>query len=141
MAADGVATAPTQVVSLAACTTFILTTNAGLEQLTADEVLEAAASINLDPPIESADVELRPWNCFGRVLLRRPATTAVDPALERTLTALRSVHDVLHHHAMLPLPDAVDPPLTLYELLRGVPLMGALEQSGIGTPGCGTGCT
>ena len=122
MAADGGATAPPQVVSLAACTSFILTTNAGLEQLTADELLEAAAANDLDPPIESADVQLRPWNCFGRVLLRRPATTAVEPALGRTLTALRSVHDVLHHHAMLPLPDAVDPPLALYELLRGVPL-------------------
>ena len=106
----------------------MLTTNAGLEALVKEELLEAAAA--LTPPIAAADVALRPWGCFGRVLLRRrvdadapPAPAGgsgsgsmCDPPLERVLLRLRSVHDVLWHHARMPLPaDAADPPLALYE--------------------------
>ena len=46
----------------------------------------------------------------------------VDPALERVLLSLRSIHDALWHHLTLPLPDAVDAPLALYEALCAVPL-------------------
>lgn len=92
-----------------------------------------AAGKELSPPVCAADISLQPWGCFGYVLLRRPAWTAaavgnarddlVDGALQRLLLGLRSVHDVLWHFMMLPLPSAADnPPLALYESLRAMPV-------------------
>ena len=60
---------------------FVLTTNAGLEEVVRDEVLEASRKAGLLPPIPPTDIELRPWGCPGRVLVRRPA------AMPRTSTA------------------------------------------------------
>lgn len=114
---------------------FLLTTNAGLEQLSAEELLEAAARSDLSPPIRAADLTIRPWGCFGRVLLRRPPIASLaaeaggsgsgrmcEPSLERVLLSLRCVHDVLWHHARLRLPTGADDvPLALYELIRRSP--------------------
>ena len=101
-------------------TSFVLTTNGGLEALVADELRAAAHAAGLQPPIAADDIELRPWNCFGRVLLKRPQ--ASDSSLTRILLGLRGVHDILQHHMVLPLPDCADPPLALYEQLRIAPL-------------------
>ena len=99
---------------------FVLTTNAGLEALVADELCAAARAIGLTPPITQEDIQLRPWNCFGRVLLKWPH--AVDALLIDALLRLRGVHDILQHHMVMPLPDGADPPLALYEQLRVAPL-------------------
>ena len=96
-------------------TSYMLTTNGGLEALVETELRRAVH--DLDPPVADDDIKLRPWNSFGRVLLTRHSA-ADEPLLENLLLALRGVHDVLRHHMMLPLPDASDPPLALYELLR-----------------------
>ena len=55
-----------------ATSSFVLTTNAGLEAFVSDELRAAAQAARLEPPISPGDVELRPWQCFGRVLLKRP---------------------------------------------------------------------
>ena len=104
-----------------ATSSFVLTTNAGLEAFVSDELRAAAQAARLEPPISPGDVELRPWQCFGRVLLKRPCASD-DAALIKILLELRGVHDVLEHHKTLMLPDAADPPLALYEALRVEPL-------------------
>jgi 23S rRNA G2445 N2-methylase RlmL len=102
---------------------FVLTTNAGLEDIVAAEIIAAGEREQLEPPILPHDLETRPWNCFGRVQLHRQSSGELaDPALERLLLSLRSVHDVIRHHMTLPLPATADPPLALYESLRVLPL-------------------
>ena len=98
----------------------MLTTNAGLEALAEAELLSAAA--HLSPPISPEDVVLRPHDCFGRVLVRRPNAAVLEPDLVSVLLSLRSVHDVLHHHRTMQLPEVANAPLALYEALRSASL-------------------
>ena len=96
----------------------MLTTNAGLEDLTVCELrARAAAQASLNP----VEIEIRPWGCFGRVLatFRQPA---VDPSLVQLLLSMRSVHDVMEHHMTVDVPNDPDPALALYELLRQFPM-------------------
>ena len=119
---------------------YLLTTNAGLEEMVKAELLQAGVA--LSPPISEEDVEMCPFGCPGRVLVRRPwnegcsadgggggssgggsgGAALVEPAVERVLQSLRSIHDALWHHTVLPLPEAADPPLALYDLIRALPL-------------------
>ena len=98
---------------------FMLTTNAGLEDLTMAELLARARD---HPSLKPEKVELRPWGCFGRVLATF-LVPAADPALVQLLLSLRSVHDVMEHHMNVDLPDeGPHAALALYELLRKMPI-------------------
>ena len=68
--------------------TFILTTNAGLEAVTKAEVL--AATVGLSPPVGADDVTLRPWGCFGRVRVSRPTSSDARPTLLSSRKALHA---------------------------------------------------
>ena len=129
---------------------ILLTTNGGLEAVVREEVIEASRAAGVQPPVDPAHVVPCPWGCYGRVLVSRPpslnAATPMargpacnagmddgsgsgsgallpnEPVLESALLRLRTVHDVLWHHAVLPLPETSDPPLALYESVRAMPL-------------------
>lgn len=108
---------------------FLLTTNAGLEELARAELLQAARGIV--PPLGAEDVSVRPWGVFGRVLVHRPTAAAAphgetgsgcvaDAALEAVILGLRSVLDATWHHCHLALPEMA-PARTLYDLVLGLP--------------------
>ena len=125
----------------------MITTNAGIEEVTRLEILERIG-MKVVPCIEPEHVTVKPWGCLGRVLIYRPshslsdgvqATAAsgtgklVEPQLEELLLQLRSVHDVIWLHKVLPLPTTDDPALALYEALR----MASLDDGGPVPPLCG----
>ena len=117
---------------------FLLTTNAGLEDIVKAELVRHGAE--LDPPIVAADVDTCPFGCLGRVLLRRPkplrdihssmlgggsgSGAVVEARVERVLLGLRSIHDALWHHMVMHLqvPEEMAPAIALYEQVRALPL-------------------
>jgi tRNA (guanine6-N2)-methyltransferase len=120
-------------IELAGGECFVLTTNAGLEPIVVSELMRRARNSGIVPPVEERDVHVRPWGCFGRVLICRPAVSLdpavvggasgsgrmCDPPLEQILLDLRTVHDVMWHHCMLSVPsEAAEPAIALYERVR-----------------------
>eukprot|EP01063_Lacrimia_lanifica_P003941 TRINITY_DN12187_c0_g1_i1.p1 TRINITY_DN12187_c0_g1~~TRINITY_DN12187_c0_g1_i1.p1 ORF type:complete len:447 (+),score=156.98 TRINITY_DN12187_c0_g1_i1:49-1341(+) len=109
---------------------YLLTTSLGMTDVAAKEVAlrlpggAAAAAGAFEPGCavtvgEGVAVEMAPWGLESMV--RVAVTGRLDARnndVVEKFADLRGVHDVLLHHAHLPLPEADNQPLALYDMLK-----------------------